>query len=279
LLSTIAYRINKLKLKHSDSSPYLSGDLFKHNSELQVTEKWLRGSNKRKLEISSARVIFCESNLLAEFLENYGDKVEAKVLICGNSDFDFNSAPDNIPKSVRLCLFQNLSFQSDFFKVLPIGLENLSLATNGFTKYYSAVDYSSPRLSKVLAGPFSPTHPERQQLIDEISGNIYFDVITMRLEPPEYQSTLGKYRYVLCPRGNGIDTHRFWETLYKGNLPVVTESTWSAHIRKLGIPFLHLSEVGTAIKANEIDTSIPFIAENIETLWWPYWRALINSHL
>jgi transposase len=93
------------------------------------------------------------------------------------------------------------------------------------------------------------------------------------------KSTLGKYRYVLCPRGNGIDTHRFWETLYKGNLPVVTESTWSAHIRKLGIPFLHLSEVGTAIKANEIDTSIPFMAENIETLWWPYWRALINSHL
>ena len=279
MLSKIANRVSRLLLKHSDSRPYLSGDLFKHNSDLSVTEKWLRMNKKRLMEISSAQVIFCESNYLAEFLENYGDKVGAKVLICGNSDYDFNSAPVKIPKSIRLCLFQNLSFQTDFFKVLPIGLENLRHATNGFTKHYSAVDLSTTRANKVLAGPFSPTHPDRQNLIDQISGNAHFEILKMRLKPIEYQAKLAEFRYVLCPRGNGVDTHRFWEALYKGNLPVVADSPWSVHIRKLGIPFLYPSEVDSVIKSNEMNASLLFKPESIEALWWPYWRALINSHL
>ena len=27
--------------------------------------------------------------------------------------------------------------------------------------------------------------------------------------------------FIACPEGNGIDTHRFWETLYMGRYPVV----------------------------------------------------------
>jgi hypothetical protein len=28
-------------------------------------------------------------------------------------------------------------------------------------------------------------------------------------------------KFVFCPRGNGIDTHRLWETLYMGSIPIV----------------------------------------------------------
>ena len=33
-----------------------------------------------------------------------------------------------------------------------------------------------------------------------------------------------KCEYVICPIGNGIDTHRFWETIYLGRIPVVLNS-------------------------------------------------------
>lgn len=29
------------------------------------------------------------------------------------------------------------------------------------------------------------------------------------------------HHFVLCPRGNGVDTHRLWETLYMGSIPIV----------------------------------------------------------
>ena len=37
-----------------------------------------------------------------------------------------------------------------------------------------------------------------------------------------YLENLRSHGLVLCPEGNGVDTHRFWETLYMGGLPVVT---------------------------------------------------------
>jgi hypothetical protein len=35
---------------------------------------------------------------------------------------------------------------------------------------------------------------------------------------------LRKYSLVACPEGNGIDTHRLWETLYMGGIPVVRKN-------------------------------------------------------
>jgi hypothetical protein len=36
-----------------------------------------------------------------------------------------------------------------------------------------------------------------------------------------YKQELLDHKFVLCPRGNGIDTHRLWEALYCGVIPVV----------------------------------------------------------
>lgn len=37
----------------------------------------------------------------------------------------------------------------------------------------------------------------------------------------EFLRDLRNHEFVLCPRGNGVDTHRLWETLYMGSIPVV----------------------------------------------------------
>lgn len=37
----------------------------------------------------------------------------------------------------------------------------------------------------------------------------------------EYCELLRRHDFVLCPRGNGRDTHRLWETLYMGSIPIV----------------------------------------------------------
>ena len=36
-----------------------------------------------------------------------------------------------------------------------------------------------------------------------------------------YKNNLLDHKFVLCPRGNGVDTHRLWEALYCGVIPVV----------------------------------------------------------
>ena len=36
-----------------------------------------------------------------------------------------------------------------------------------------------------------------------------------------YKNNLDTYKFILCPPGNGLDTHRVWESLYLGSVPVV----------------------------------------------------------
>jgi hypothetical protein len=37
----------------------------------------------------------------------------------------------------------------------------------------------------------------------------------------EFLREIKAHTFVLCPRGNGIDTHRLWETLYMGSIPIL----------------------------------------------------------
>lgn len=44
--------------------------------------------------------------------------------------------------------------------------------------------------------------------------------------------------FVLCPRGNGLDTHRLWETLYMGSIPIVRKDIAFAEFIDLPICFI-----------------------------------------
>jgi len=45
-----------------------------------------------------------------------------------------------------------------------------------------------------------------------------------------YKTELLDHKFILCPRGNGVDTHRMWEALYCGVIPVVQRHPVHANI-------------------------------------------------
>jgi hypothetical protein len=47
-------------------------------------------------------------------------------------------------------------------------------------------------------------------------------------------------KFVFCPRGNGIDTHRLWETLYMGSFPIVRYE--DAHHLFTDLPILFIND-------------------------------------
>ena len=46
-------------------------------------------------------------------------------------------------------------------------------------------------------------------------------------EYSDYLNTLATYRYCICVEGNGLDTHRFWECLYLGVIPICVKNEWT----------------------------------------------------
>ena len=42
-----------------------------------------------------------------------------------------------------------------------------------------------------------------------------------KISKDEYLESLNNHRFVLCPWGNGLDSHRIWETLYAESIPLI----------------------------------------------------------
>jgi hypothetical protein len=55
----------------------------------------------------------------------------------------------------------------------------------------------------------------------------------------KYLQEIKSSKFVLCPRGNGIDTHRIWETLYMGSIPIVIYEETHHLLNDLPILFIN----------------------------------------
>lgn len=266
-----------------NSSPYLSGDLFSDMSDVSMYPPRFRGKQPDLVSIRAAKVIFCPSDKLQGFFKEYENDISARVIICSNSDYEFVALPTNIPKSVKQLFLQN-SFISEhpLITTLPIGIENLRWGVNGNPRNLALGSNWSERRNEILIGPFGLTHPVRFEVKDSFSIPIKgVRLIQNRLEPDKYARLANETRYIAAVRGNGVDTHRHWETLYRGGIPIILHDAWSEGIRRFGLPFVEI----TAWDAQQLQfitergEDLGFDPGQIPALWWPYWRELIASYL
>lgn len=273
----IVVRIKQEFYKNNTSYPYLSGDSFARACDVA-----LYGAHKTSyIDLEEANSIFCPSEKLEQFLSEYGKLIKAKVLVLGNSDRDFYELNCDFPPSINAVYLQNSHISNDFFHTLPIGLENLRYGRNGLTSLFNPYKAKQEKLGRILVGPFSPTHPERRELISW--GQIQdsrIKFISESLPPKKLAALASGFKFVACPRGNGTDTHRFWETLYRGSIPVVKKSSWSQSITDLGVSLIQLD----AWDYSEFcEVSSQFHLRNFHpnkstVLWMNYWEELFKSY-
>jgi hypothetical protein len=263
-----------------NSGQFLSGDVFADAADLSVYPPKFRGIQPNSRQVSESQVIFCPSHKAEEFFFEYKGKINAKVLIFGNSDRDFLEPLLNVPDSVKTIFCQNLIFEDSRYQILPIGIENTRLATNGLLKLFSDDLVRIPKIDKILIGPISMTHPERSEVVDTHYTNEFIVRKSDRMSPEDYSHFSSTFRFIGAPRGNGIDTHRFWETLYRGGIPIVKKTTWSKHLINLGYP---LHEVNSWQESDLIHAlgrfEGNFDPKPLPQLWWPWWNERISSFI
>ena len=77
--------------------------------------------------------------------------------------------------------------------------------------------------------------------------------------------------FVLCPQGNGVDTHRLWETLYMGGVPIIKRNPMLTNLVD-GLPII---QVDSWKQIN----SVKFLEEQwhqVQELSWDNSRLSIN---
>jgi len=85
------------------------------------------------------------------------------------------------------------------------------------------------------------THPERNEVFrlfqdkEWVTKGIIENTMDGRCR---FLREIRNHTFVLCPRGNGVDTHRLWETLYMGSIPIVKRDIVNGDFQDLPICFI-----------------------------------------
>jgi hypothetical protein len=196
---------------------------------------------KRDVNLADARVVYVQSDHFEKFVSTYPDS-KARVLLIGNSDRDWENFSSPSFSNLKHCFVQNLvQAPSEGISALPIGIENRAHGRNGMPWNFNQAILKRPKKLGIFFGPMGNTHPTRAELGSVDLTQIHnIQRISERMSAIEFSWKSSEWSHVLAPRGNGIDTHRFWEALYRGSVPIVVKSNWTTSMRQLGITLIEV---------------------------------------
>jgi hypothetical protein len=190
------------------------------------------------------------------FVTLYSDTVhyqKAIRIICNHPDTKFKLITHNgdesvinglIPENLIAWYAQNLEFKHPKIFPLPIGLENNHWHPHKRSILKKAAHNKSLENRKIKAlSQFNPNTytQERYNLIEMVANervfaDNYYCLNGTNFE--QYVDNLMSYAFCLCPRGNGIDTHRMWEAITLGCIPIVKRYYTHSFEEKFPIVFV-----------------------------------------
>lgn len=133
--------------------------------------------------------------------------------------------------------------------ILPIGISRDIFPYGDLVELYKTIvsTYYKKKQRGLYININPKTYSYRKILLEVIIRSRNFTVNIPNKKYNEYLQELSEYRFCLCVRGNGLDTYRFWESLYLGVIPVVidngTYSGFLKHLDTINIPYLTINSL------------------------------------
>lgn len=214
------------------SIPYMSCNSARAGADL--LHDALDGAPCRFLPelVAPGSVVYVNALLLFDFFVNKHPYIQHRyVLVTHCSDAEAPAEHDHFLADPRLEAWfaQNpdLSFHPKLHP-LPIGLANKDFPhgdIEAMSRARAAVARDPSKTAWLYVNVDSNTSPDRGRALEAVGGQSFTSPPpTTRLPFPDYLRHLASHRFVLCPAGNGLDTHRTWEALLLHSIPVVASS-------------------------------------------------------
>ena len=190
---------------------------------------------------NNPKVIFVYShcvNRLSKFISSFQNPF---TLLSHNSDE--NIVDCNEVRSILKCphlikwYAQNACIDHEKLYPVPIGIAN-SMWTHGNLEWFN--NHPISKTENVYFN-FNITTNERKRMecYHSLKHTLPF---LPKVSAYENTVRLRSYKFCICPEGNGVDTHRFWEALYTRTTPIVLDSPLIRILKnRLGIPMIVLN--------------------------------------
>jgi hypothetical protein len=198
----------------------------RNQTEILVDWKW-----------ANPRILFCYGHRLPLFIERVLPYLQNPfILISHNSDENIcGDWPYAILTHALLETWyaQNACLCHPKLRVLPIGLANSQWAHGNL-----ALMRSMLRGNIIMKKPDSiyfqfkveTNFEKRRECMARLWGRLDWLCETTF---EDHLSRLSSHEFCICPEGNGVDTHRFWECMYLRVVPIVLQSPFIANLYRM----------------------------------------------
>jgi len=244
----------------------------------------------RILPSNTTKVVWCRPDFLDLVFNQCSSVPESKfILITHCSDYEINKIFfDKKPSNIIKWFAQNVTYEHPDLHCIPIGLESNSGPYRGaYTDFNWLFNNVAPEpvsnkiINKIYCNFNLRTHSNRRNVLEKLQQNdiCFLDV---GREYKAYCEKVKEFLFIASPRGNGLDCHRTWETLYLGSIPIVEESFSLREITK-GLPVLFVKDWNDEMELQEKMSYFKNLYKNgqafvnTERLNITYWCNKINS--
>ena len=224
--------------------------------------------NKLSYLHNGSTIFFCKTDYLFSEFQNIAQQKNKVILISGNSDYSItDEILDIAPKNIKKWYAQNALSNNSILEPLPIGLENkLPSARKGHgVGYFDRATLKESLLEKSNSNNIEPTkfiyanfnvstNFYHRNPIKKLCQSIDFiDWEEPNLSLNSFFNKILDYKTVICPAGNGLDTHRLWEVLYSNRIPI-TFKTGNYKLYELynKLPIILLNNIDQLLDKNFI---------------------------
>lgn len=232
----------------------------------------------KNLALKDNDIIFCKTDFveLLFFALKNTDKVKNLTLITHQSDRKVGNYLNILkPKCISKWFTVNPIISSEDLIPIPLGIANSTSNLNIKIDHFLNLKKTKTKIeNKNVYANFNlnTNYFHRFKVLKDLKKfeDIKFD-ISEKLEIEEYIQKIKENRYIICPEGNGPDTHRFWEVLYLGSIPIVFKNVHNKNLRNLPAIFIDKIEDINYLNQDLGKTSN-------KKLYFEYWQNLISKN-
>lgn len=223
------------------------------------------------IRLATADIIYCKTDYIKRLFAQVQQYNKRYILITGMADkpIHLQPWPDNI---VRWYAVNALAPNTI---PIPLGTENhKGKSKGGYTDHawlYNNIDMlrDTPKKNILYCNWSNKTNVRVRSGLTKKLKHLPLQVDS-GLPYYEYCRRMAGCKYVACPAGNGIDTHRVWEALYLGCIPIVQ---CSRVFDTYQLPIIQIDDwCGLDKRVLDIEYTGDY-----RQLYMPYWRTRIKE--
>lgn len=243
---------------------------------------WYDRSPWENADFQHGNVVFCKIDEVWRLFRALRKTTARIVLVTGEGDKPVvNQLWDQKPPHVASWFGTNMFVDNSSAHPIPLGLGNASgKLTLTWEEIQHGLHEQVPRNRLLYANFGTASNPAiRGPLWDWVRRPEQSWITTENHSSVSgkagYLKQLLSHRFVFCPPGNGEDTHRMWEALYCGAIPVVRKSP--AMRAFVDLPVLFVDDL-TAISPQFMEkTSKSLVSHSKEMLDLDYWKNQMEN--